>query len=71
MKPGQKCNLGYHLIKTTGISEDSSSGVTTGSGVGGTGSEPGGGTGPGESVRRSEEQTGPSLDKEDFRNFLP
>ena len=31
---------------------------------------PGGGTGPGESVRRSEEQAGPSLDKEDFRNFL-
>ena len=70
MKPGQKCNLGYHLIKTTGISEDSSSGVTTGSGVGGTGSETRSGTDPGNRERRREDQTGLNFDSEDLRNFL-
>ena len=70
MKPGQKCNLGYHLVKTTGISEDGSTGGTTGGGVGGTGSETRSGTDPGNRERRREDQTRPSLDREDLRNFL-
>ena len=70
MKPGQKCNLGYHLVKTTGISEEGSTGGTNGGGLGGTDSETRSRTDPGDSERRRVDQTGLNFNSEDLRNFL-
>ena len=70
MKPGQKCNLGYHLVKTTGILEEGSTGGTTGGSLGGTDSETRSRTDPGDRERGREDQTGLNFNSEDLRNFL-